>query len=691
MEKVILPPPRLLLGATLLFWGAMTDHGFLGLIIALFIEGANWVGFRWNFGERGCSRAWKITMLLTIVTGALIWLDGDRYTALPKLMVWFPVLLLPLQFVQSYGLNNSMALNSFSFFSDLHRRRNQQLGLENSVIQFNFGNLYFLCTITASALGVFAGRKFFFPALVILVGWLIFSRVKVRIFALVVIVFTASLIGISGQIGLNKLYKWMTNRSIENGAYPSANPTVNKTAIGSLGQLKQSNEMHWRIIPAEGQSPPRLLRLTTYNRYKGTIWKNEIPEAEISGEDDFRELSALALEEGEPFFMLRREMLQSNLRSALPSFQIRGRAQTEDPLPLPGNASTLQNFDMDTPEINPLGTVVIYPKKSIIAGNVRWNDSESPDSPPWEQDLAVDDFESPGIQDIVEEIGLNDLPDAQSKIARLRQWFTREFQYTKYLTIHRARNYQDRPSAIETFLTTSKRGHCEYFATAATLLLRASGVPSRYCVGYSVQERDIARNQYVIRGIHAHAWTRVWNESRKEWVDFDPTPPLWLTVETSGGTESRWLTDGFQRFREDFFIWRNQPENRLRATIVMWTLGLSVMGFVVLRLWRSKLILKEKNSIWQPSDRGIVTPLHSLEKRARRLLPARLPGESYPEWLLKLPTPVPSEKLAEAVALHQQIRFDPAPASTEALWRLEKLATELERFIKDAKNPKSTK
>ena len=39
-------------------------------------------------------------------------------------------------------------------------------------------------------------------------------------------------------------------------------------------------------------------------------------------------------------------------------------------------------------------------------------------------------------------------------------------------------------SPIESFLFTNKRGHCEYFATAAVLLMRALGVPARLVSGF---------------------------------------------------------------------------------------------------------------------------------------------------------------------------------------------------------------
>src|SRR5205807_1199702 len=62
-------------------------------------------------------------------------------------------------------------------------------------------------------------------------------------------------------------------------------------------------------------------------------------------------------------------------------------------------------------------------------------------------------------------------------------------------------------SALEEFLLNSRAGHCEYFATATTLLLRAAGVPARYAVGFSVQEWSRLEQRYIVRARHAHSWT----------------------------------------------------------------------------------------------------------------------------------------------------------------------------------------
>lgn len=687
MPHKVQPPPRLLLGATLLFWGAMSGNAMMGLIIALLIEGANWIRFRWNFDHTAYSRAWRISMTLLLITGVLIWLDGERYTALPQLILWLPILLLPLQLVQSYGLRVLMPLNSLSFFSELRRQRNRRLGLSDSVVHFNFGNPYFIVCILAASLGHNADNWIFLPGLVILSGCLVFSRTKARPLALAVVMLLAGIIGFCGQIGMSRLYDWVTNRS--HGAISSrTNLTVKKTNIGSLGKIKQSPEMFWRLKITEGDPAPRLLRLATYNYYKHISWRIELPEvitAFIENKDDtFTDLTTREIVKGAPHFLLREDTKTNDIAKPRPTFTLRGAIRSGDPLPLPGDTTTLQSFEFDGVEGNPLGTVRVFPSRSIINGTVRWRENIVPEAPPWpEQDLAINTQERETVEQITADLGLRELPTTAAKVARIQAWFMDEFTYTRYLTIDRTRF--GKPSAISVFLSKSKRGHCEYFATAAALLLRAADVPARYCVGFAVTERNMKRDEFVIRGTHGHAWTRVWDESKEVWFDFDPTPPNWLAVETAGASESRWLADAYQRSKEDFFLWRNRPANRLGATLAMWALGLITLALIGRRLWKSKLVFP-KDTAGKPIPPKRITPLHHLDSSARNILGPRPTSVSLATWLRGLSGYyIPVADLEEALEIHQRIRFDPLPPQASAEIRLQALAQEISARIKRAK------
>jgi hypothetical protein len=679
MSQNVQPPPRLLLGAALLFWGAMTEHSLLALIAALIVESPNWIRSRWNFNDQACVRAWHLCLVLTLFAIIPIWLDGDRETLLPKLLTWLPLLLFPLQFLQSFGFHNHLNLNNFYFFSQVYRKKNSELGIEQSIVRFNFGNVYFISTLIASSLGSLAQHSIFFPGLIILTSWLILAHVRHRLFAMVSVLTFAAIIGLGGQIGMSKLYHWATNRGLGLGGIPSADPTLTRTNIGSLGAIKQSPEMIWRLQPKTGQMPPRLLRTVSYNRYKGVNWRNVYPGPMIDDEQSFRELDSMNLSEDESFFLLRENMSRKDLTKPLPSFEIRGAANAVDPLPIPGNTATLQDFQLDGIDINPLGTVRVFPQKPIIQGTVRWNDDLTTEAPPFpKEDLGIDEYEIAGIHEVADALGLKELPTTAEKIQRIRDFFTKEFKYTRYLTIARAYASQKRPTAIEIFLTTNKNGHCEYFATAATLLLRAADVPTRYCIGYAVMEKNTRKDEWVIRGTHAHAWTRVWDEQLQRWVDFDPTPGNWLAVETRGSSFYQSMIDAYQRIKEDFFLWRNEPNNKLGVTIVLWILGIAIILYIAIRLKKSRVVIHSGKSSQTSGQSGIKTPLHDLEKAAFKILGSRSPGETLVSWLMKLKThDIPEDDLNEACTLHQQLRFDPIPPESTSDKQLLQLTQKL--------------
>ncbi|MES2981725.1 MAG: transglutaminase-like domain-containing protein [Verrucomicrobiota bacterium] len=679
------PPPRLLLGATLLFWGAMTGRPALALILALIIESPNWIRSRWNFNDQACCHAWHLSLVLALVAIIPIWLEGDRHTALPRLLTWLPLLLFPLQFVQSYGFHNYLNLNNFYLFSRLYRKRNAELGIEPSIVRFNFGNVYFIAILVASSLGYAAQYKIFFPGLVLLTSWLTLAHVRHRFFAMATILLFAAVIGLSGQMGMSKLYQWATRQGVGDGDIPCADATYKRTNIGSLGAIKQSPEMIWRLRPKAGQIPPGLLRVASYNRYKGVNWRNEFPGPAMNEEDRFRGLDSADLSENDTYLMLRENMSREDLTKNLPVFEIRGAARPGDLLPIPGNSSSLNRFLLQGIDINPLGTIRIDPLKSIIQGNVRWNDNLTTEVAPFpHEDLLIDRYEIEGIHDVADALGLKQLSTTAEKIQRIQEFFNAEFTYTKYLTIPRVRATQLRPTAIETFLTTNKNGHCEYFATAATLLLRAADVPARYSIGYAVMEKNPNKNEWVIRGTHAHAWTRVWIKETQRWVDFDPTPSSWLATEAETRSRYQSFLDGLQRFKEDFFLWRNEPTNRLRVTIVMWILALGIILYIVLRLKKSRVVIHSGKSNQVSGQPAIKTPLHDLEKAALKILGSRHPGETLVVWLRKLSLdPTLKSKLDEACFLHQQLRFDPSPPVDES----HRLRTITQEIIQRLKSP----
>ncbi len=81
------------------------------------------------------------------------------------------------------------------------------------------------------------------------------------------------------------------------------------------------------------------------------------------------------------------------------------------------------------------------------------------------------------------------------------------------------------------FLENSDTGYCVHFATAATVLLRAAGIPARYVEGYAVvlpAGRD-ASKQVPVRETMAHAWCEYYVPG-VGWVILEATPSAGIEV-----------------------------------------------------------------------------------------------------------------------------------------------------------------
>ncbi|MBT8130700.1 MAG: DUF3488 and transglutaminase-like domain-containing protein, partial [Gammaproteobacteria bacterium] len=77
-------------------------------------------------------------------------------------------------------------------------------------------------------------------------------------------------------------------------------------------------------------------------------------------------------------------------------------------------------------------------------------------------------------------------------------------------------------SPVDDFLFSSRRGFCEHYASAFTLLMRAAGIPARVVLGYQGGEKNPFANHLTVRQSDAHAWSEVWVNNRG-WVRVDPT------------------------------------------------------------------------------------------------------------------------------------------------------------------------
>ena len=78
-------------------------------------------------------------------------------------------------------------------------------------------------------------------------------------------------------------------------------------------------------------------------------------------------------------------------------------------------------------------------------------------------------------------------------------------------------------NAVEHFLFTARRGWCEHYATAMTLMLRSAGIPARVVSGFAGGRYNRFGGYLIVRKSDAHTWVEAVVDNK--WETFDPTPP----------------------------------------------------------------------------------------------------------------------------------------------------------------------
>ncbi len=130
---------------------------------------------------------------------------------------------------------------------------------------------------------------------------------------------------------------------------------------------------------------------------------------------------------------------------------------------------------------------------------------------------------------------LPDHPDSVTVSRLAAEWtgdLDNPLEIAKEIELALKRNYgyslripfSGRSDHLSYFLTEAKSAHCEYFATAMTLMLRARGIPARMVTGYASDEWVHGEpGHFVVRQEHAHTWVEA-HVIGMGWVSFDPTP-----------------------------------------------------------------------------------------------------------------------------------------------------------------------
>ncbi len=106
--------------------------------------------------------------------------------------------------------------------------------------------------------------------------------------------------------------------------------------------------------------------------------------------------------------------------------------------------------------------------------------------------------------------------NAVQKVAMLIRYLKENYSYTLDLP-----EMPEDLSPIEGFVFETKKGHCEFFASALGVMLRGCGIPARVVTGFVVHEYNTDGDYFIVRSSDAHAWVEYWDG---HWQTADATP-----------------------------------------------------------------------------------------------------------------------------------------------------------------------
>jgi transglutaminase-like putative cysteine protease len=465
------------------------------------------------------------------------------------------------------------------------------------------------------------------------------------------ILVTAAAAGYAGQVGLRAFQHHVEQALLEYlfSIRSETDPFRSSTAIGSLGQLKLSDRIALRVTPHESIRIPLLLREASYNVYHGGTWyavNGHFTAIQPEGDGETWKLVP-----GPP-----------TGRTVTVSAYLKGGAGM---LALPLGAFEIGHLAVVGVGVNRLGAVKVREGLGLVTYTAHTSHRAGLDAPPDAGDVRLPAREGRVVPQIVDELGLRSMSPARAVITT-RAYFAREFRYSSW-----GRERRPPAEALEDFLLRRRAGHCEYFATASTLLLRAAGIPARYAVGYSVHEWSRLEDAYVARDRHAHSWTLAWVEGL--WMDVDTTPPAWVDEERSGAAWE-WLDDLWSWTVFQFSRWRWSDGSTSPVRYLAWLLA----PLVLVLVWRiaSRTRLGRRTAARVAAARGVHAGADSefylIERRLAEAGLGRGRSEPAAVWARRLKR---ADGLEEIVALHDRYRFDPRGLATEERRALTEKAT----------------
>ncbi len=354
--------------------------------------------------------------------------------------------------------------------------------------------------------------------------------------------------------------------------------------LGAAGNISESDGPVMRVVikmdgkPIDDPAFQGYYRANTFDRYvrheSGVYtWESSASRAESGGRrialTELSPLQWLYLTPLQPSRAIEQHYFINSLRDRYLFAIHPATAIQSEKL---GRAITLRK-DHSIRVLPSVGGTVDYKVISALAGEDPTADQGrwlvQPDAEPADADDSAIGPDSPvrqKVQELVSRLGDDPRPDAVAD-AVVRFLNGPEFGYTLDES-----DADPRREPVEDLLFHRRRGHCEYYASAMTVMCQLAGLDARLAQGYHGGEYNSVGGYYQIRRRDAHAWVEV-RLPRRGWVTYDPSP-LSDSRESPGtgwATILRQYLDNMQFQWVNFVVaYGSQNQGELKRQVDAW-------------------------------------------------------------------------------------------------------------------------
>ena len=626
--------PPFLLGAGLLLWGWQCNFFLYALLMAMVLEYGRFSRWRIPITDKEFNHVSDLSAIVLFAVVVYLF-TVNTYYGIYAILKLLPFLFFLLMLAQIYSTQGKIRLSAL-FISI--RRIHAPDG--NPEIDLSFPYLL-VCIISASSGNHHQLQFYLF--IVLLFAWsLWWMRPHHSGVVTWLLLFTLSAAaGYGGQLGVSKLQGVIEEAVLDwfnIFTWHNRDPMRNTTAIGSLGKLKLSDRILVRVDTHGEKIANRiLLREATYMNYGYGVWTNFQNTLQLidPGSD------------GRTWQIHKNH--RGNRRYTI-SFLMDGNRSI---IPVPHGIDAITSAMATSIEASALGSIMLEMHPGWTRYDAQYTENEIYDVEPMNEDLSLPHAYKVDLALLVRKLGLDHLDEEQA-LGVIEKFFSDNFTYSLTQT-----ERYPRGKYLTKFLFETRRGHCEYFATATVLLLRAAGIPARYVVGYAIDEYSPLERQYLGRASHAHSWALAY--INHAWRVVDTTPAIWAELDAENKALLRPLYDLWSWLTYTIATWDSGDRENVIPRSVLW-LALVLMIYIAWHMVIRKRLRRTGGARHRTqllNDSQAYPGFHALLNRLEQRYPPRRLDEPLGIWIGRLADRYGLQSLRPMLVLYYRDRFDP--------------------------------